>query len=92
MNLLRKEDKVFTELYLKKKTADRQWDRVFREALHGEIKQDELAWAMEQCNKADFALIEFENAKKVIKQGSKGLSDEEFAKKYIEPYSKSKAP
>jgi hypothetical protein len=91
MNLCKNSNKVLTELYLRKKTADKQWDRVFLEALHGKINQEELAWAMEQCNIADQNLIEFERMNKKIKAGSKGYSDEEYYRKYIEPYSKSRA-
>jgi hypothetical protein len=92
VNLCKKTDKVWTELYLKKKTADKQWDRVFLEALHGKINQEEMSWAMEQCNIADFNLIEFERFNKKIKQGAKGYSDEEFYRMYIKPYEKSMAP
>jgi hypothetical protein len=91
MNICKKKDKFFTELYLKKKTADMQWERILLEALHGNIKQDEIAWAMEQCNVADWNLIEFEIMNNKIKRGQKGYDDKEFFRKYIEPYSKSRA-
>ena len=90
MNLCKNSQKHQLELYLRKKTADKQWDRLFREALHGNVKQEELAWAMEQCNIADQALIEFEIFNKKLRQGAKGYGDEEFYRMYIEPYSKSR--
>lgn len=77
---------------MRKKTADKRWDVAFREALHKNIDTQELAWAMEQCNIADQALIDFENFTRVIKKGAQGLSDEEFTKKYVDPYRESKAP
>lgn len=91
MNLCKKTDKVLTQLYSRKLTADKQWQRVFREALHGNMNQEELAWAMEQCNIADQALLDFEKMNKKLKAGSKGYNDEEFYRHYIEPYSKSRA-
>lgn len=91
MNLCKKSDKVWTELYFKKKTADKQWDRVLREVLHGNLNQEEMALAMEQCNTADQNLINFDIWNKKLAKGSKGYSDEEFYKKYIEPYSQSRA-
>jgi hypothetical protein len=92
MNLSKKEDKVFMELYSKKKTVDRQWERIFLEALHGKIDQEAMAYAIDQCNIADSNLIEFERITKKIKSGKVGYSDEEYYKKYIEPYSQSMAP
>ena len=91
MNLCKKTQKVQTELYLKKRTADEQWDRVFREVLHGNINLEELGWAMERCNIADQALLDFDKFNKKLQKGSKGYSDEEFYRNYIEPYSKSRA-
>lgn len=91
MNLCKKTEKVQTEFYLKKRTADKEWDRVFREALHGNINQEELASAMELCNTADQALLDFDKFNKKLQKGSKGYSDEEFYRNYIEPYSKSRA-
>ena len=91
MNICKKTDKVLTELYLKKKTADRQWDRVFRDALHGNLNQAEMALAMDHCNTADYNLIEFEKINTKLNKGKKGYGDEDFYRLYIEPYSKSRA-
>jgi hypothetical protein len=91
MNLCKKTDKVLTELYSRKMKADKQWQRVFREVLHGNINQEELAWAMEECNVADQGLLDFDIFNKKLQKRSKGYSEEEFYRMYIEPYSKSRA-
>jgi len=91
MNLCKKSDKVWTELYLKKKTVDRQWDRIFLEALHGNVDKEALAYAMDQCNIADQNLIEFERMNTKIKKGKSGYSDDDFYRLYIKPYEKSKS-
>lgn len=88
---LRTIEELCLDIKEKKTTADKQWDRVFRDALHGKINQEEMALAMEHCNMADQNLIEFELFNKKLVQGSKGYNHEEFHRIYIEPYSKSRA-
>ena len=90
MNLCKNSQKHRNGLYSKKQTADKQWDRVFRDALHGKINQEEMAWAMEQCNRSDQNLIEFELFNKKLERGVKGYNEEEFYRLYIKPYSKSR--
>jgi hypothetical protein len=92
MNLCKKSDKVWTELYLKKKTADRQWDRILLDALHGKIDKDAIVYAMDQCNVADQNLIDFERMNKKLKTGKVGYSDDDYHRLYIKPYENSKAP
>lgn len=89
-DLTSQENKVYTELFLKKKTCDRQWDRVFLNALHGEIDKEALVYAIGQCNDADYMMLEFQRLTVKIKKGKEGLTDEEYHKKYIAPYSQSK--
>jgi len=90
VKLLKQEQKVMANLYSRKMTADRQWGRVFLNTLHRQIDLEVLYAAMDNCNKADQALLDFKNNKKIIKKGEKGLSDEEYQKKYIDPYRQSK--
>ena len=90
MNLCKKSDKVWTELYLKKKTADRQWDRILLDALHGNVDKEAMVYAMDQCNIADQNLIDFERINMKLKKGKAGYDDDEFYRLYIKPYEKSR--
>jgi len=84
--LLKNDNKVFLELFSKKKTADQVWDRVFADAQKGKIDQTMIACAALMCNMADQALMDFDKTKRTIKIGSKPMTDEEWERKYVDPY------
>lgn len=52
-------DKRYEDIKYKKQHADRQWERVFNEALNGKIDTEMLVIAMEICNIADEAFYSY---------------------------------
>ena len=49
-----------SELIIKKNNTDQFWERIFNEALKGNIDRQMLLLAMIQCNIADKAIIDYE--------------------------------
>lgn len=54
---MKHEERLQKEFLLRKQEADARWDRIYKEALAGNIDKVAIICAMEQCNSADKAWL-----------------------------------